>query len=192
MMSDIACRISRSNRPCLVCPGRMDLIEASPRYSLFNGLPLCNSESIDCLDCPKCGFSTTTADYQYLHMCKKQRHGMFYSSSCQVKSLPTRKSSDYKIDTITENKEKLGYECSSCHEKVSTYWQFCPHCGRRNELAVSGFNGRSPSPSSKVIQGGSVDSGCSGDSGIVRMVTPPKRTTSTKTYSTNISSIISL
>jgi hypothetical protein len=54
----------------------MDLIEAHPsRFNLFSGaLPyMCGAEGVDCLDCPNCGFKTTTADYQYLHMCKKER-----------------------------------------------------------------------------------------------------------------------
>jgi hypothetical protein len=74
--NNITCRIKRSDRPCLVCSGHMDLIEAHPsRFNLFSGaLPyMCGAEGVDCLDCPNCGFKTTTADYQYLHMCKKER-----------------------------------------------------------------------------------------------------------------------
>ena len=191
-MSDITCRISRSNRPCLVCPGRMDLIEASPRYTLFTGLPLCNSESIDCLDCPECGFSTTSADYQYLHMCKKQRYGIFYSPLHQGKDLPTRKSLNYTFDSLTDDKSLHGHECSSCHVILLIGWKYCPHCGRTNEHVASGFVRTSPSSSSIINQRCNDDSRLSLDSGIVRMVTPPKLTGATDIDGNDIATRISL
>jgi hypothetical protein len=175
-MGDIECRVSRSNRPCLVCPGTMDLIEASTTYSFFNALPLCSSGSVNWLDCPNCGFSTTTADYQYLHMCKKQRHVIFYSSSRVGQDLPTGKSSHPIYDLGAENKDSFGHGCSSCRVKLSSGWQFCPNCGCRTEHAPAGFE--SISSSGSVSHLDSDGSGCSGDSGIVRMVTPPIRTIS--------------
>jgi hypothetical protein len=175
-MGDIRCRISRSNRPCLVCQGSMDLIEATPIYSLFNALPLCGTGSVDCLDCPTCGFSTTTADYQYLDMCTKRRLGMvFVTPSREGKDLPTGKSSNLLLDIGLENME---YECPSCQVTLSTGWQFCPHCG--HSRTEPGSN--RCSPPGTLIQFNSYDSTnttttattTSEDIETVRLVTPTR------------------
>lgn len=185
-MGDIRCRISRSNRPCLVCPGTMDLIEASPRFSLFNALPLCGTGSVDCLDCPTCGFSTTTADYQYLDMCKKQRLGMFYCTTSRGgKDLPTGESSKKK-------KPHFECECSSCQVQLSTGWQFCPHCGRRTGLAIAA-DSDDCSPHGNISQFNSHDSTASKTRRIVRSFTLPNRQSPKNTSShTNISRIPSI
>mmetsp|Transcript_13009 Transcript_13009/g.24408 ORF Transcript_13009/g.24408 Transcript_13009/m.24408 type:complete len:186 (-) Transcript_13009:328-885(-) len=180
--NNLSCRITRADRPCLVCPGHMDLVEAHPRYNLFSGLPLCTSETIDCLDCPKCGFSTNTADYQYLQICKIQRHGMFYASSRRGSRKQGRGGSRL---------------CSSCQTTLSSSWQFCPGCGSKCESRKAGSvtikevevkESPSPSDTSTEMLGSSSDSQDS--SGIVRMVTPPKRHPEETT--TNKSSEVSL
>ncbi|KAG7357065.1 zinc-ribbon domain containing protein [Nitzschia inconspicua] len=182
-----ACRIIRSDRPCLVCPGQMDLVEAHPRYSLFSGLPLCTSETIDCLDCPKCGFSTSTTDYEYLQICKIQRQGMFQSNHSSRRE---RKGS---------RKERV---CTNCHASLSSKWQFCPGCGSKCGASISkktsfkvpavvmGREHTTPTvneePTANVPSDASSSTGYNGgssldsqDTGILRMVTPPKRLPST-------------
>jgi hypothetical protein len=177
-----ACRIIRSDRPCLVCPGKMDLVEAHPRYSLFSGLPLCPTETIDCLDCPKCGFSTTTSDYQYLQICKIQRHGMF-----QTHSRRDRRTSSGRISS-----DRM---CSTCNTRLSSKWQFCPgcgsNCGSYSKISIAvppavviGTSGETTSTSDATITAGSPSdasasssrsSSDSHDTGVVRMVTPPPK-----------------
>jgi hypothetical protein len=182
-----SCRIIRSDRPCLVCPGKMDLVEAHPRYSLFSGLPLCPTETIDCLDCPKCGFSTSTTDYQYLQICKIQRHGMFQSHARRE-----RRSSSGRISS--------GRLCGSCSAILSSQWQFCPGCGSKcgssspnisialppavvlgstdtnstnDPIATAGSPSDASASSSRL-------SSDSHDTGIVRMVTPPPKSDTAK------------
>lgn len=139
--NNITCRIKRSERPCLICPGYMDLIEARPqKFNLFGGIPLvCNSEGIDCLDCPKCGFSTTTADYQYLRMCNKDRtgNGMYINSTMSSRSereRTKRRSSQHRRDnSISRISSSSNVRmCSSCQAPLeSGSWRFCPTCGNK-------------------------------------------------------------
>jgi hypothetical protein len=188
-----ACRIIRSNRPCLVCPGQMDLVEAHPRFSLFSGLPLCSSETIDCLDCPRCGFSTSTTDYEYLQICKIQRHGMFYGSGRDRKSSYGRSSSrrDKGSNSPTSSSSGSGRMCTNCNASLSSKWQFCPGCGSKcgastptSSISVppvvtqrterTSFKEQINSPSDTSMDCGD-SSAATRDSGIMRMVTPPKR-----------------
>jgi hypothetical protein len=204
-----ACRIVRSERPCLVCPDRMDLVEAHPRFTLFSGLPLCSSESIDCLDCPNCGFTCSNTDYQYLQICKIQRQGMFQTHSSRR---------DRKAGS-SSSRSRGRRVCSTCHVDLSSKWQFCPGCGGKCGSSSSSSNKKtgfkmpavvlgspsdctsikeapassstnSPSDTSASSAFGGLSAGTQ-DSGIVRMVTPPKRhvDTSMDTDMTNVSQV---
>jgi len=147
-MSDqngVICHIKRSDRPCLICTGYMDLIEARPqKYNLFGGMPfVCNSESIDCLDCPRCGFKTTTADYQYLGMCKsvRQGKGMFINSTKNSHSSrrdsERRRRGGYRKESSTSRSttNSKNRTCQSCQAPLeSSSWQFCPKCGNKCSL----------------------------------------------------------
>lgn len=182
----------------------MDLIEARPpKFNLFSGLPfVCNAEGIDCLDCPKCGFTTTTADYQYLRLCKSDREGkgMFVNS---------RTSSDLRRrDSERSRMLQSGHRrnCSFCQALLeSSSWQFCPTCGKQCSPptpVLSSSNTpddmneiiRQPKIPSDVIIADGSDGICKDDTepdnqememqkdskpiekGIVRTVTPPKQT----------------
>lgn len=140
----ITCRIKRSDRPCLICSGMMDLIEARPqKFNLFGGIPLvCGSEGIDCLDCPKCGFTTTTIDYQYLRLCKNDRqvNPMFtnFSMDSQSKRRDTertkiRHSGHRRENSISRSISfSNGKTCTSCQAPLeSNTWHFCPKCGNK-------------------------------------------------------------
>ena len=223
---NISCRIKRSDRPCIVCSGHMDLIEAHPRrFNFFSAalLPyMCGGvEGVDCLDCPKCGFKTTTADYQYLHMCKKERQTGAGGSIIPGNG---RRSSSNSNSNSNNNSNRIRGEntrttCSHCQASLeSSSWQFCPSCGKKcassssttsgttttvkkNEQhnnqsnaeiikdsierndTVSASNSCSSSSRSNPISIGNSNSRDSG--GIVRMVTPPKRT-STDDYSSPV------
>ena len=223
---NISCRIKRSDRPCIVCSGHMDLIEAHPRrFNFFSAalLPyMCGgAEGVDCLDCPKCGFKTTTADYQYLHMCKKERQTGAGGSIIPGNG---RRSSSNSNSNSNNNSNRIRGEntrttCSHCQASLeSSSWQFCPSCGKKcassssttsgttttvkkNEQhnnqsnaeiikdsierndTVSASNSCSSSSRSNPISIGNSNSRDSG--GIVRMVTPPKRT-STDDYSSPV------
>ncbi len=123
---DISCRIKRADRPCLICTGHMDLIEARPpKFNLFGGMPfVCNSEGIDCLDCPDCGFTTTIADYQYLSMCKRDR--------IQMNGRHRREHSVSRTSSFSRGKSSTGKSCTSCHTPMeSNSWQYCPKCGNK-------------------------------------------------------------
>ena len=188
--SNYACRIIRSDRPCLVCPAKMDLVEAHPRFSLFSGLPLCSSESIDCLDCPSCGFSTTTTDYEYLQICKIQRHGMFSGSRRNRKNASGRSSSSRKQKGMESPSNDSSRVCTACNASLSSKWQFCPGCGAKcdessaptsfisvpkvithsTECASKDTTANMSSDASMELSEGSRSSGI-----IKRMVTPPKR-----------------
>jgi len=198
---NITCRIKRSDRPCLVCSGHMDLIEAHPnRFNLFSGLPyMCSVEGVDCLDCPKCGFKTTTADYQYLHMCKKERQSFTEKndrSSTSKRERNGRRSSG----------SGSGRKCPHCQAVLeSNAWQFCPGCGNRccssspsseitnepkqnSSSEIKEIETDSKSKNTITTSGNTIEetmsSSCSSgsnnsnspDSGIARMVTPPNRT----------------
>jgi len=223
---NISCRIKRSDRPCIVCSGHMDLIEAHPRrFNFFSAalLPyMCGGvEGVDCLDCPKCGFKTTTADYQYLHMCKKERQTGAGGSIIPGNG---RRSSSNSNSNSNNNSNRIRGEntrttCSHCQASLeSSSWQFCPSCGKKcassssttsgttttmkkNEQnnnqssdgiikdsierndTISASNSCSSSSRSNPI---SISNSNSRDSGgIVRMVTPPKRT-STDDYSSPV------
>lgn len=223
---NISCRIKRSDRPCIVCSGHMDLIEAHPRrFNFFSAalLPyMCGgAEGVDCLDCPKCGFKTTTADYQYLHMCKKERQTGAGGSIIPGNG---RRSSSNSNSNSNNNSNRIRGEntrttCSHCQASLeSSSWQFCPSCGKKcassssttsgttttvkkNEQnnnqsndeiikdsierndTISASNSCSSSSRSNPISIGNSNSRDSG--GIVRMVTPPKRT-STDDYSSPV------
>ena len=224
---NISCRIKRSDRPCIVCSGHMDLIEAHPRrFNFFSAalLPyMCGGvEGVDCLDCPKCGFKTTTADYQYLHMCKKERQTGAGGSIIPGNG---RRSSSNSNSNSNNNSNRIRGEntrttCSHCQASLeSSSWQFCPSCGKKcassssttsgtttttvkkNEQnnnqsndeiikdsierndTISASNSCSSSSRSNPISIGNSNSRDSG--GIVRMVTPPKRT-STDDYSSPV------
>lgn len=142
--SSLSCQIKRSDRPCLVCSGYMDLIEARPnKFSLFSGIPLvCSTEGIDCLDCPGCGFKTTTADYQYLRMCKSDRQGkgMFINCTMNPRSerrnyeRTRRRPSGQRRDSSSRVSfsGSSGRVCSSCQAPLdSNSWHFCPTCGHK-------------------------------------------------------------
>ena len=223
---NISCRIKRSDRPCIVCSGHMDLIEAHPRrFNFFSAalLPyMCGGvEGVDCLDCPKCGFKTTTADYQYLHMCKKERQTGAGGSIIPGNG---RRSSSNSNSNSNNNSNRIRGEntrttCSHCQASLeSSSWQFCPSCGKkcassssttsgttttvkkneqnnnqsndeiikdsieRNDTvsASNSCSSSSRSNSNSISNSNSRDSG-----GIVRMVTPPKRT-STDDYSSPV------
>lgn len=142
--NSITCHIKRSDRPCLICSGYMDLIEARPKkFNLFGGIPLvCSSEGIDCLDCPKCEFKTTTADYQYLRMCKSDRQGkgMFINST--MNSHSKRRDSEQTRRRHSGHRREISIGrstsfsnvrmCSSCQAPLeSSSWRFCPTCGNK-------------------------------------------------------------
>jgi hypothetical protein len=244
---NISCRIKRSDRPCLVCSGHMDLIEAHPsRFNLFSGaLPyMCGAEGVDCLDCPKCGFKTTTADYQYLHMCKKERQtgagsiipespsytkktrsggdsaGGDRTSSSTTRSSSRRQQQQQQIGNGRRSSSKsnsirgenTSTMCSHCQASLeSSSWQFCPSCGKKCASSSSTSettatkNEQNNSQSNEIIKDIekndtiSASNSCSSSSrsnsnsnsnsrdsgGIVRMVTPPKRT-STDDYSSPV------
>ena len=204
----------------------MDLIEAHPRrFNFFSAalLPyMCGGvEGVDCLDCPKCGFKTTTADYQYLHMCKKERQTGAGGSIIPGNG---RRSSSNSNSNSSNNSNRIRGEntrttCSHCQASLeSSSWQFCPSCGKKcassssttsgttttvkkNEQnnnqssdgiikdsierndTISASNSCSSSSRSNPISIGNSNSRDSG--GIVRMVTPPKRT-STDDYSSPV------
>lgn len=222
----IRCRIKRSDRPCLICTGYMDLIEARPpKFNLFNGIPLvCNSEGIDCLDCPKCGFTTTTADYQYLRLCKSDRQGNGMFTNSRTNSDPRR---DSKRSTVRHNRESEKYKsihsngfsharnCSSCKVPLESYsWQFCPACGTkcaapiptpissspRTQHAINETAPKIPkdiiiTDSNSITQNDNeednqnfnmkIDSKTV-EKGIVRIVTPPKRTSINIDYHSSV------
>mmetsp|Transcript_7406 Transcript_7406/g.15890 ORF Transcript_7406/g.15890 Transcript_7406/m.15890 type:complete len:238 (+) Transcript_7406:307-1020(+) len=216
--NNFRCQIKRSERPCLVCSGHMDLIEARPsRLNFFGGIPLvCSSEGVDCLDCPKCGFKTTTTDYEYLRMCKRSRQvkGTFADKTTNSGSnggtsqRSKKRSSRHRREN--SNSSAFGNErsCPSCHASLeSSSWHFCPKCGKScststfrrvststsiadniieitipktvskelvisdddNNTAISNNNSFSLNHSSEEH-----NSSISTDSGIIRMVTPPK------------------
>lgn len=145
---NIVCQIKRSDRPCLICPGYMDLVQTNPpKFGLFSGLAfVCSSEAIDCLDCQKCGFQTTTGDYQYLMMCKKDRltKGTFidkrmnspsHRRTTELSRLtrigPRRESSVIRSSSAAS----YGRNCSHCQASLeSSAWQFCPNCGNQCPL----------------------------------------------------------
>ena len=108
------CRIKRSDRPCLVCPARMDLVEVSQALTLF-WLPLCNLQTLDVLDCPVCGFKTSLDSYDYLQICR---------ADSSVSHASTRAS-------IEEEPEEFSH-CSKCRCEISSHWQYCPTCGEKN------------------------------------------------------------
>lgn len=200
---NITCQIKRSDRPCLVCSGHMDLIEARPRkFNLFSAIPLvCSTEGIDCLDCPKCGFTTTPTDYQYLRMCKNERQEI---SQNTTRTRKRRGSGHRRENSSSSFSNSNGRTCSSCQATLqSSSWQFCPACGSKCS-ASSSQSAVSPSPSSTgtptetneiILQTDSKNSiitdddnsndynnhneqpnsSNSYDSGIVRMVTPHNR-----------------
>jgi len=227
MSSDnISCRIKRSDRPCIVCSGHMDLIEAHPRrFNFFSAalLPyMCGGvEGVDCLDCPKCGFKTTTADYQYLHMCKKERQTGAGGSIIPGNG---RRSSSNSNSNSNNNSNRIRGEntrttCSHCQASLeSSSWQFCPSCGKKCASSSSTTSGttttmkkneqnnnqssdgiikdsierndtisasNSCSSSSRSNSNSISNSNSRGSGGIVRMVTPPKRT-STDDYSSPV------
>jgi len=223
---NISCRIKRSDRPCIVCSGHMDLIEAHPRrFNFFSAalLPyMCGgAEGVDCLDCPKCGFKTTTADYQYLHMCKKERQTGAGGSIIPGNG---RRSSSNSNSNSNNNSNRIRGEntrttCSHCQASLeSSSWQFCPTCGKKCASSSSTTSGTTTTmkkneqnnnqSSDEIIKDGierndtiSASNSCSSSSrsnsnsisnsnsrdsgGIVRMVTPPKRT-STDDYSSPV------
>lgn len=143
--NNITCCIKRSDRPCLICSGMMDLIEARPqKFNLFGGIPLvCGAEGIDCLDCPKCGFTTTTSDYQYLRLCKNDRQTNQMFTNFTMDSLskrrdaePTRRRqhSGHRIENSISRSISFsnGKTCSSCQALLESHtWQFCPKCGNK-------------------------------------------------------------
>ena len=223
---NISCRIKRSDRPCIVCSGHMDLIEAHPRrFNFFSAalLPyMCGGvEGVDCLDCPKCGFKTTTADYQYLHMCKKERQTGAGGSIIPGNG---RRSSSNSNSNSNNNSNRIRGEntrttCSHCQASLeSSSWQFCPSCGKKCASSSSTTSGttttvkkneqnnnqssdgiikdsierndtisasNSCSSSSRSNSNSISNSNSRGSGGIVRMVTPPKRT-STDDYSSPV------
>lgn len=223
---NISCRIKRSDRPCIVCSGHMDLIEAHPRrFNFFSAalLPyMCGGvEGVDCLDCPKCGFKTTTADYQYLHMCKKERQTGAGGSIIPGNG---RRSSSNSNSNSSSNSNRIRGEntrttCSHCQASLeSSSWQFCPSCGKKCASSSSTTSGttttvkkneqnnnqsndeiikdsierndtisasNSCSSSSRSNSNSISNSNSRGSGGIVRMVTPPKRT-STDDYSSPV------
>ena len=223
---NISCRIKRSDRPCIVCSGHMDLIEAHPRrFNFFSAalLPyMCGGvEGVDCLDCPKCGFKTTTADYQYLHMCKKERQTGAGGSIIPGNG---RRSSSNSNSNSSSNSNRIRGEntrttCSHCQASLeSSSWQFCPSCGKKcassssttsvttttmkkneqnNNQSSDGIirdsierndtisASNSCSSSSRSNSNSISNSNSRGSGGIVRMVTPPKRT-STDDYSSPV------
>ena len=200
----------------------MDLIEAHPRrFNFFSAalLPyMCGGvEGVDCLDCPKCGFKTTTADYQYLHMCKKERQTGAGGSIIPGNG---RRSSSNSNSNSNNNSNRIRGEntrttCSHCQASLeSSSWQFCPSCGKKcassssttsrttttmkkneqnnNQIIKDGIErndtisaSNSCSSSSRSNSNSISNSNSRGSGGIVRMVTPPKRT-STDDYSSPV------
>lgn len=145
--NNITCQIKRSDRPCLICPGYMDLIEARPpKFNLFGGMSfVCNPEEIDCLDCPQCGYKTTTADYLYLSMCKRDRPEKGRFLNVRMNSHSDRRKSERIIrrcsgqrrenSGIQSSSSSKGRNCSSCQAPLeSSSWQFCPKCGQNCSL----------------------------------------------------------
>ena len=144
----IVCQIKRSDRPCLICPGYMDLVQTNPpKFGLFSGFAfVCNSEAIDCLDCQKCGFQTTTDDYQYLMLCKKDRltKGTFIDK--RMNSPAHRRTNELsRLTRIgprsqssvirTSSSLSQGRNCAHCQAPLeSNAWQFCPKCGKQCPL----------------------------------------------------------
>jgi len=221
--NDITCHIKRSDRPCLICSGYMDLIEARPqKFNLFSTIPLvCSSEGIDCLDCPKCGFTTTTTDYQYLRLCKNDRQGKGMFLNTTMNSHSKRRDSDRTRRRHSGHRREGSVShstsfsnartCSSCQAPMeSNSWQFCPKCGNKcpSSTLVSSSS-RSPDginettipreiPKDIIITDS--NSICKSDSehdnhncempvdskivenGIVRIVTPLKRTSNSSDY----------
>lgn len=147
---NMTCRIKRSDRPCLICTGHMDLIEASPpKFNLFGGMPfVCNSEGIDCLDCPQCGFTTTTADYDYLSMCKKDRLEIHNARHRR------RENSIARSSSFSHGRSSNGRSCTSCHTPMeSSSWHYCPKCGNKCSAPVSERSlsrSREPSPRNEI------------------------------------------
>lgn len=208
--NNFRCEIKRSERPCLVCSGHMDLIVARPsKLNFFGGINLvCSSEGVDCLDCPKCGFKTTTLDYEYLKMCKRSRQvrSMFVDNGTNSVSnggsteRSRKRSSRHRRASSSSHSSSFGNErsCPSCHTPVkSSSWQFCPKCGnkcsRPTQTRVSSSTGipndiveiAIPITVSKELITSDDDnsitknnSSKSADSGITQMLTPPKRTSS--------------
>jgi hypothetical protein len=115
------CQIKRSNRQCLVCPGRMDLIQVRQTIRLMCTIPLCSVETMDLLDCPDCGFSTSVEAYDYLRNCQSQQ-GI----------IKTNCSSDCGLALLVDN-DPASNICRSCSSKVAAKWQYCPSCGEKKE-----------------------------------------------------------
>eukprot|EP00537_Pseudo-nitzschia_pungens_P011564 CAMPEP_0172396138 /NCGR_PEP_ID=MMETSP1061-20121228/23810_1 /TAXON_ID=37318 /ORGANISM="Pseudo-nitzschia pungens, Strain cf. pungens" /LENGTH=267 /DNA_ID=CAMNT_0013127923 /DNA_START=480 /DNA_END=1283 /DNA_ORIENTATION=- len=173
------CQITRSERPCLVCSGHMDLVEARPRkLNFFGGIPLvCSSEGVDCLDCPRCGFKTTTTDYEYLKMCKRTRQvrGMFHgsehrriskegshshsqSNSSRSRKRNSRSRRNESFATSHSGSERI---CSGCQVALeSNEWQFCPKCGSKCRAETH------------VLSSSSMSSGCDVSNDIIEITIP--------------------
>jgi hypothetical protein len=104
------CQLKRSNRQCLICPGRMDLVEVSQTVNLF-WIPICSLATLDLLDCPGCGYSTSVESYEYLRGCHQK-------------------------GTMTDDLKWYGGASTSCHScktKLAKHWQYCPGCGSENK-----------------------------------------------------------
>jgi len=159
---------------------------------------MCSAEGVDCLDCPKCGFKTTTADYQYLHMCKKERQS--FTEKSDRPSTSKRERNGRRSGSGSRRK------CPHCQAVLeSNTWQFCPSCGNRccssspsseitnepkqnSSCEIKEIETDSKSKNTITTSGNTIEetmsNSCSSgsnnsnspDSGIARMVTPPNRT----------------
>ena len=103
----IGCKIIRSQRPCLACPGKMDLVKVTQSVN-FAILPICFVNANDILDCSSCGYSTSVESYDYLKTCKIGG--------------PVMDRGAISSGNAFEN-------CPSCSIQLSQQWKFCPFCG---------------------------------------------------------------
>lgn len=110
---ETSCRLKRSNRACLICPGRMDLVEVRQTMGcLF--FSLVNTKTMNLLDCPSCGFATTVESYDYIRICQ-----------------PGGKLIDDSSRSDANSDDETPIFCGSCRSKVAPHWQFCPECGSK-------------------------------------------------------------
>ena len=106
--NDPYCQLKRSNQQCLICPGRMDLVEVRTGVSLLS-LVLSNTEALDVLDCSSCGFVTTVECYNDIQL-----------------GQPQEMKTEYRGPSIDETNS---HSCQGCKSKLDRLWQYCPTCG---------------------------------------------------------------
>lgn len=121
-----SCRIKRRNRPCLVCESYMDLVEVTQSIEIFFIPIRYNAKTMNFLDCPECGFSTSADSYEYIRLCNTDDCG-------EIEPLST------DIDG------EKSLSCGKCKSKLAVHYQFCPTCGTR-------CNHRLPETKKKAIK----------------------------------------